>query len=141
MAQTYTIGQLARAAQVSVETVRYYQRRRLMPKPVRPMGGTRRYTDSDAERLRFIKRAQVMGFALKEIESLLSLRTRRSCRTTRSLAAAKLEVVDARIRQLRRLRTELAALVAQCDRNADEASCPIIERLGSVDTDSAGRLA
>jgi MerR family mercuric resistance operon transcriptional regulator len=104
-----------------------------MPLPVRATSGMRRYSDSDIQRLRFIKRAQLMGFALTEIESLLSLKTRRSCRTTRNLAAAKLEVVDARIRELRRLRTELAALVAECDLNVDEASCPIIERLAAVD--------
>ena len=132
MARAYTIGQLAAAAGVNVETVRYYQRRKLMPEPERPPRGTRRYTDTDAQRLRFIKRAQVMGFVLAEIEGLLSVWARRSCRTTRDLAAAKLELVDARIRELRRLRKELADLVTQCDLNPDDASCPIMERLASL---------
>ena len=88
MSRTYTIGQLAAEAGVNVETVRYYQRRKLMPEPARPQGGTRRYNETDAERLRFIKRAQVMGFALVDVESLLSLRTRRSCQKTRDLAAS-----------------------------------------------------
>ena len=130
MAQTYTISRLAAAAGVNVETVRYYQRRRLMPEPPRPPGGTRRYTDADAQRLRFIKRAQLMGFALAEIENLLDFKARRSCRTTRDLAASKLESVDARIRELRQLRKELARLVAQCDTNASDSSCPILDRLG-----------
>ena len=130
MAQTYTISRLAAAAEVNVETVRYYQRRRLMPEPARPAGGTRRYTDTDAQRLRFIKRAQLMGFSLDEIQNLLNLRSRRSCRTTRDLAASKLESVDARIRELRKLRKELAALVAQCDKNASDSECPILDRLG-----------
>jgi MerR family transcriptional regulator, mercuric resistance operon regulatory protein len=131
MGRTYTIGQLAAEAGVHVETIRYYQRRKLIPEPERPPGGTRRYNETDAERLRFIKRAQVMGFALVEVESLLSLRARRSCQTTRALAASKLQLVDSQIRELRRLRKELAHLVADCDRNIDEAACPIIERLTS----------
>jgi len=131
MAQTYTIGRLAAAAGVNVETVRYYQRRRLMPEPARPCGGTRFYSDADAQRLRFIKRAQLMGFALAEIEDLLNLRARRSCRATHDVAVSKLQSVDARIRELRQLRKELATLVAQCDTNADDSICPIIDRLGS----------
>jgi MerR family mercuric resistance operon transcriptional regulator len=91
----------------------------------------RRYTEADAERLRFIKRAQAMGFSLTEIESLLSLRARRSCRATRALAASKLATVDARIRELRGLRKELAGLIASCDANAEDGSCPVIERLAS----------
>jgi MerR family mercuric resistance operon transcriptional regulator len=130
VARTYTIGRLAAAAGVNVETVRYYQRRGLMPEPSRPPGGTRRYREAEARRLRFIKRAQLMGFALNEVENLLDLWTRRSCRTTRELAAAKLRSVDARIRDLRRLRKELAALVAQCDTNASDSDCPILDRLG-----------
>jgi MerR family mercuric resistance operon transcriptional regulator len=129
MAQTFTIGQLAVAAGVNVETIRYYQRRKLMPEPPRPPGGTRRYTDVDAERLRFIKRAQAMGFSLSEIDNLFGLRVDRSCRTTRELASAKIQAVDDRIRELRRLRKELAGLVAECDHNSVEADCPIIERL------------
>lgn len=132
MSRTYTIGQLAAEAGVNVETVRYYQRRKLMPEPARPPGGTRRYDETDAERLRFIKRAQVMGFALVDVESLLTLRARRSCQKTRDLAASKLELVDSQIRELRRLRKELAQLVATCDRNVDEAACPIIDRLTST---------
>jgi MerR family transcriptional regulator, mercuric resistance operon regulatory protein len=130
VAQTYTISRLAAAADVNVETVRYYQRRRLMPEPARPAGGTRLYTHADAQRLRFIKRAQLMGFALAEIENLLDLAARRSCQTTRYLALSKLQSVDARIRELRQLRKELATLVAQCDTNAGDSSCPILDRLG-----------
>jgi MerR family transcriptional regulator, mercuric resistance operon regulatory protein len=133
VAQTYTISRLAAAASVNVETVRYYQRRRLMPEPARPRSGTRLYTDADAQRLRFIKRAQLMGFALAEIENLLDFRARRSCRTTRDLAASKLQSVDARIRELRQLRKELATLVAECDTNVNDSNCPIIDRLASED--------
>jgi MerR family mercuric resistance operon transcriptional regulator len=131
MAKSLTIGQLALAAGVNVETVRYYQRRNLMPQPARPVGGTRRYTDADAQQLRFIKRAQVMGFALADVENLLKLGSGRSCWTTRDLAASKIQSVDARIRELRQLRKELAILVAECDANLNNANCPIIDRLAS----------
>jgi MerR family mercuric resistance operon transcriptional regulator len=131
MPQPYTIARLAAAAEVHVETIRYYQRRKLVPEPKRPIGGVRRYTEADAERLRFIKRAQAMGFTLAEISNLLRLRTRRSCRATRQLAATKLQIVDSRIRELQELRRELACLIADCDANAEETNCPVIERLTS----------
>jgi MerR family transcriptional regulator, mercuric resistance operon regulatory protein len=124
-----TIGALAAAAGVHVETVRYYQRRGLLTEPVRPSGGVRRYSADDAERLRFIKRAQAMGFALAEIENLLKLRTRRSCRATRELARRKLNIVIARIRELRLLRKELTLLVADCESNTEDSRCPIMDRL------------
>jgi MerR family transcriptional regulator, mercuric resistance operon regulatory protein len=124
-----TIGALAAAAGVHVETVRYYQRRGLITEPARPPGGVRRYTADDADRLRFIKRAQAMGFALAEIENLLKLRARRSCRATRELAQAKLNLVTARIRQLRLLRKELVILMADCDTNTEDARCPFMDRL------------
>jgi MerR family mercuric resistance operon transcriptional regulator len=126
-----TIGALAAAAGVQVETVRYYQRRGLITEPVRPRGGVRRYTSDDADRLRFIKRAQAMGFALAEIENLLKLRTRRSCRATRELAQAKLNLVTARIRELHQLRKELVILVADCDSNTEDTRCPLMDRLAS----------
>ncbi|MGH8132286.1 MAG: MerR family DNA-binding protein, partial [Steroidobacteraceae bacterium] len=129
MPRPYTIAGVAAAAGVHVETVRYYQRLRLVPEPPRPLGGVRRYAEADADRLRFIKRAQAMGFALAEIDSLLALQKRRSCHATRKLAASKLELVDARIRELRDLRKELAGLIAACDANAEDDRCPVIERL------------
>lgn len=129
MLKPYTIAQLAAAAGVHLETIRYYQRRSLIPEPVRPLGGVRRYTDADAEQVRFIKRAQAMGFTLAEIENLLRLRNRRSCHATRDLAAKKLSIIDTRIRELRCLRKELADLIAECDANSEDSMCPVIERL------------
>lgn len=81
--------------------------------------------------MRFIKRAQAMGFTLAEIVSLLALQRRRSCRATRELAAAKLGLIDARIRELRHLRKELAGLIADCDANTQDTRCPVIQRLAS----------
>ena len=129
MSASYTIGRLATAAGVHVETIRYYQRRGFVPQPTRPAGSVRRYTELDAERLRFIKRAQLMGFTLAEIENLLRLRTRRSCSATRELAARKLQAVDNRIRELRQLRRELSGLISECNSNVEDRNCPVIERL------------
>jgi MerR family mercuric resistance operon transcriptional regulator len=137
MLRPYTIARLAAAAGVHVETIRYYQRLGLVPEPPRPLGGIRRYTEADADRLRFIKRAQAMGFTLAEIVSLLNLQKRRSCHATRELAATRLRLVDARIRELRDLRKELAGLIAGCDANTQDASCPVIQRLASQPSDIA----
>jgi len=88
MSRPYTIAQLAAAAGVHIETIRYYQRLRLVNEPPRPLGGIRRYTEADADRLRFIKRAQAMGFTLVEAGSLLKLQARRSCHATREIGRA-----------------------------------------------------
>ena len=131
MPRPYTIARLAAAAGIHVETVRYYQRLRLLREPPRPLGGIRRYTEGDVHRLCFIKRAQAMGFTLAEVASLLKLQERRSCPATRDLAAAKLRLIDARVRELRGLRRELAGLIADCDANNEDAKCPVIQRLAS----------
>jgi MerR family mercuric resistance operon transcriptional regulator len=130
-ADSYTIARLAQAAGVHVETIRYYQRLKLVPEPPRPTGGIRRYSEADAERLRFIKHAQAMGFTLAEAASLLTLQARRSCHATRELAVTKLRLVDARLRELSKLRKQLAHLVAECDANTQDANCPVIQRLAS----------
>jgi MerR family mercuric resistance operon transcriptional regulator len=139
MPRPYTIAGVAAAAGVHVETVRYYQRLKLVPEPLRPFGGIRRYTEADADRLRFIKRAQAMGFTLAEVERLLNLQTRRSCRATRELAAAKLSLVDTRIRELRHLRKELAGLIADCDANSENGACPVMQRLTLQPREAAAR--
>jgi MerR family mercuric resistance operon transcriptional regulator len=124
-----TISGLAAAAEVSIETVRYYQRRGLLHQPARPPGGVRRYANADVGQLRFIKRAQAMGFTLEEIRSLIKLRAQDACRATRALAVSKLRMIDTKISELQQLREELAQLVAACDANAGESHCPVIERL------------
>ncbi|HEU5134298.1 MAG TPA: MerR family transcriptional regulator [Steroidobacteraceae bacterium] len=129
--QSFTIGPLAAAAGVHVETIRFYQRRGLLTEPRRSKGQVRHYSDADAEQLRFIKRAKSVGFTLAEIQTLLELRSRKSCRATRALVATKLQVVEERLRDLRRLKTELAHWIAACDSNTEDSSCPAIERLAS----------
>lgn len=126
---TYTIGALASAVGVHVETIRYYQRRGLVAEPSRASGSVRRYSAEDAERVRFIKRAQAMGFSLTEIAKLISLRAHRSCRATRELAAQKLALIDARIRELCTLREDLAGILTDCNANTEDSCCPMIDWL------------
>ena len=127
-----TIGRLAQAAGVHVETVRYYQRRALVEAPRRPPGGVRRYGDAAVARLRFIRRAQEIGFTLEEIRQLLRLERTPGCRDARTLAAAKLAAVRARIADLSRVRATLRRLVSQCDAESAR-SCPIIDSLAAPD--------
>ena len=124
-----TIGRLAEAAQVNVETVRYYQRRGLMREPPRPTGSVRRYANDDVRRIRFIKRAQQLGFTLDEITNLLKLEDGRSCRETEQLAQQKLSLVEARITDLQRLRKTLRDLIGRCESGRGRITCPIIESL------------
>ena len=121
-----TIGVLARATGVHVETVRFYQRRGLLLQPKRPPAGVRRYGEEAAARLRFIKRAQDIGFTLGEIAELLRLQ--RGCRDAHSLASAKLVAVDRRLADLTRMRKTLRGLIGQCEAGKSRG-CPIIEAL------------
>jgi MerR family transcriptional regulator, mercuric resistance operon regulatory protein len=132
MSPDLTIGKVARAAGVSVETVRYYQRSGLVPEPPRPAGGVRRYSDEIVARLRFIRRAQELGFTLAEIRRLLALGDPQSCGKARSLAAAKLALVGARIADLERMRAALESLVVRCDAARGKVACPIIETLAGA---------
>ena len=124
MSESLTIGGLAKAAGVHVETVRYYQRRGLLREPARPLNGIRRYVS----RLRFIKHAQESGFSLDEVNALLGLSGRPACRASRAVAAKKLEAIEERIQMLSRLRRGLRIWVAACDANTGD-SCPALERL------------
>ncbi len=124
----FAIGELAKACGVNVDTVRYYQRRGLLAVPERPRGGMRRYGANTIARLGFIRRAQNVGFTLEEVGTLLKLGETPGCRGARALAAGKLEIVDSRLRDLKRMRRALATLIAQCDAGRGER-CPIIENL------------
>lgn len=123
-----TIGALAEAGAVGVETVRYYQRRGLLAQPQRPQGGVRRYGADAVARLGFIRRAQDVGFTLDEVRTLLMLGETPNCRGARALAAQKLQVVKARLRDLQRVRRALTELIERCDAGRAR-HCPIIESL------------
>lgn len=127
-ARSMTIGTLAKEAHVNVETVRYYQRRRLLGTPARPLGGVRRYGEDALARIEFIRRAQDLGFTLDEIAALLKLERVSACRPARALAAKKLALVDARLHDLGRLKAVLEELIARCDAGAARG-CAIIESL------------
>jgi MerR family mercuric resistance operon transcriptional regulator len=125
----YTIGHLARAAGVNVETVRFYHRRGLLPLPGRASGAVRRYTDESLARLRFIRRAQRLGFALDEVAALLQLNDGRSCSAARELAERRLAEVEERLKDLSTLRDQLSGLVRRCRIERGKVRCPLIDAL------------
>lgn len=129
MVTDLTIGKLAETAGVSVETIRYYQRRGLLNEPPKPLGGHRRYGLEQARRVRFIKRAQALGFTLDEVGALLTLDAVCACAETRSLAARKLVLIEQKIADLAAMRHVLTGLVQQCDAGSGGATCPIIDML------------
>lgn len=125
-----TIGKLAAAGGVGVETIRYYQRRGLMGTPLRSGGdgwggGIRRYDADDLRRLKFIRSAQVSGFTLEEIAELLELEQSDDRVRVRSLARQRIEALDDKIAQMTETRAALARLEAQCAAS-DKGPCPIL---------------
>lgn len=129
MAEGMTIGKLASAAGVNIETVRYYQRLGLLDEPTKPSDGYRRYTAQQAKRLRFIKRAQGLGFTLSDIGGLLKLDNACLCADTRELAAQKRALIEQRMADLAVMRELLTDLIRQCDAGDSGKTCPIIEVL------------
>lgn len=131
MVTELTIGRLAAKAGVNVETIRYYQRCGLMSEPAKPANGQRRYTAEAIKRVRFIKRAQALGFTLKEIGSLLDLDEAYACSETRELAAHKLQIIESKLADLEAMRKALTPLLRQCDSGAASGACPIIHALAA----------
>lgn len=131
-----TIGQLAAEAGVNVETVRYYQRRGLLATPRRPPGTIARYSGAALARLRFIKRAQSLGFSLDDVQALLALEDGQSCSQARGIAEHKLTDVRQRIRALRKLEHALQDLVDRCSATRRTVSCPLIAALMGFDETS-----
>jgi len=129
--KSLTIGRLAREAGVNLETVRYYERRGLLPKPPRSASGYRLFPSDAAQRLRFIRRAQELGFSLKEIRELLSLRVSRTTtsRDIRARAEAKIVDIEAKIKSLESMKKTLRKVTRVCDGCAPLARCPILESL------------
>jgi Hg(II)-responsive transcriptional regulator len=125
------IGELARQADVAIDTVRYYERQGLLPEAKRTLSGYRRYAAPDVERVRFIRRAKALGFTLSEIGELLALSSRREADMAgmKRAAEAKLVDVDARLAELQRIRGGLEALVASCPGRGELQHCPILGAL------------
>jgi MerR family transcriptional regulator, mercuric resistance operon regulatory protein len=127
-----TIGQLANQAGVNVETIRYYQRIGLLEEPPKPSQGYRIYPASAIARIRFVKRAQKLGFSLSEIAELLSLHDN-DCVEVCVIAEHKLEVIQHRINDLHAIQAELEKLIKSCQQNIDgHTRCAIIESLTGI---------
>jgi Hg(II)-responsive transcriptional regulator len=124
-----TIGRLARAADVGVETIRYYQRRKLLPVPQAADSAFRHYPAALVDRIRFIKRAQELGFSLDEIAALLELEDGADRSAIRQVAGERLEEIQRKIGDLQRMEGVLAHLIHCCEASGDAPHCPIIAAL------------
>ncbi|MGA8513712.1 MAG: Hg(II)-responsive transcriptional regulator [Burkholderiaceae bacterium] len=127
--QSLTIGSLAAAAAVNVETIRFYQRKALMHEPQRAYGSVRRYGEADLRRVRFIKSAQRLGFSLDEVAQLLTLDDGAHCDAARQQAQHKLQDVRAKLLDLQRMEATLTDLVQRCSAARGKVQCPLIASL------------
>jgi len=130
-ADSLTIGKLANQGGVKVQTIRYYERRGLLPRPARTLTGYRTYSNETVRRLRFIKQAQMLGFSLREIAELLSLRMHpaTTCGDIRRRARDKIATVDQKIEELHRIKNALSKLALACRGKGPTSECPIVEAL------------
>jgi MerR family transcriptional regulator, copper efflux regulator len=124
------IGALAKRAGVGIDTVRYYERTGLLAPRARLSSGYRRYGELEVARLRFIRRAQALGFTLKEVSELLALSAKRDVARVKRSAQAKLADVERRMAELEKVRQGLATLIAACPGHGRAADCPILRALG-----------
>ena len=124
-----TIGAFARIAGVNVETIRFYQRKGLLPEPERPYGSIRRYGDADVARVRFVKSSQRIGFTLDEVAMLLKLQDGAHCSEAREIAEHKLVDVRQRLADLKQIERVLSALVVKCRTSKGKVTCPLIASL------------
>lgn len=127
--ENLTIGGLAGAAAVNVETIRFYQRKGLLPEPARPYGSIRRYGAADVARVKFVKSAQRLGFSLDEVAGLLSLEDGTHCNEARTLAEQKLQDVREKLSDLQRIESVLQRLVDDCCASKGTVACPLIAAL------------
>lgn len=127
--RSMTIGALAKAAGMGVETIRYYQRRGLVAEPDKPYGSIRHYDDQALARLQFIRTAQWLGFSLDEIGGLLTLQDGTHCDEARVLGGQKLAKVREKISSLRRIERTLEGLVQACCTEQGDVKCPLITSL------------
>ncbi|SDN93158.1 MerR family transcriptional regulator, mercuric resistance operon regulatory protein [Rhodoferax sp. OV413] len=125
-----TIGKLAKAAGVGVETIRYYQQRNLLPVPA-SSGAYRYYPVALGQRIRFIKRAQELGFSLDEVAELLSLEDGLDRQSIRQIAGQRLDEIRSRMADLQRMQQALSHLITTCEHTGKEQPCPIIDTLAA----------
>ncbi len=126
------IGQVAKAGKVNLQTIRYYEREDLLPKPPRRSSGYRVFSRDAVDRVRFIKRAQTLGFSLKEIRELLSIKvdSRKNCSDVRNVVEAKIAHIEEKMRTLEAMRLVLRQIAATCRCSGPTDECPILESLG-----------
>lgn len=124
-----SIGAFATSAGVNVETIRFYQRRGLLPEPARPLGGIRRYGSADVSRVKFVKSAQRLGFSLDDVAQLLRLEDGTHCSAAAELASRHLAEVRVRLKDIKRMEKALSTLVAQCESSSGLVTCPLIASL------------
>ncbi len=131
-----TIGQVASGAGVGIETIRFYEREGLLEDPPRTASGYRQYPKDAVTRIQLIRRAKELGFSLKEISELLSLRADpgSSCGDVKRQAQAKIVDMETKIQTLERMKAALEKLVASCDGEAPISECPILESLDAEET-------
>jgi len=127
----FTIGQVAKQAGVGVETIRFYERKKLIAKPPRRPAGFREYPREVVERVLFIRHAKELGFSLREVAELLSLRVhpKRSCAAVERRATAKIAEIEDKIRSLQRICRSLKTLTKACADRQPTSDCPILESL------------
>ncbi len=130
--KTMTIGTLAKKAEVGIETIRFYERQGLLEPPTRRPSGYRQYPEGVVDRLRFIKRGKELGFSLKEIKELLTLRATpgTTCDQVKSQAETKLRQIEAKIRDLQRMKRALKKLTIACQGQGSVSDCPILDDMG-----------
>lgn len=124
----HTIGQIAQQLGINVETIRFYERRGLIAQPPKPAAGFRQYPQETIDRIGFIRRAQELGFTLKEIAGLLALDDQ-PCSQVEELTEQKLREIRGKLDDLRRLEQALSGILSECRSNADKQNCPVIRSL------------
>ncbi len=140
--ENFKIGQLAKRANVNIETVRYYERRALLSDPVRQKSGYRIYSEDDIARVQFIKHAQKLGFTLNEISELLSLKVDpdSTCADVKKRAEMKIKDIEGKIEALQQMETALTRLVAMCKGGSSD-ECSILKALNSGEFEPLGGAA
>ena len=133
---TLQIGELAKRTALSIDAIRFYERRKLLPPAFRSAGGFRLYTTDDIERLRFVQRVQRLGFSLEEIKQLMAIRADKAhaCAAVRQFLKTKLHGVTTKIREFQQLETELKADLGKCNRAVKQqrgttCACPVLEEI------------
>lgn len=131
MERTFLTSQIAKKANVNVETLRFYEKKGLIPNPMRSEAGYRQYPEETIGRILFIKNAQKLGFTLKEIRELLSITlvTKKQCQQVKGEIDHKLIEVDEKIKRLEEISTALKSLRRKCDEGGVDGKCPILKFL------------